>query len=432
MGTKRRILHGIGASGFGQIVTLLIQLASVPILISAWGIELYGEWIMLSAIPTYLVLSDIGLSFVAGNSLALISEKGDIRQMQTIYQSTWVMVTSLSLIVLIPVVVFVWVAEPGHFLGLKLITDMSLKAVLLLLFTHVALCMQTGILRMPFRVMKRHPFSIVALNTIRLLEWVMATVVALTGGGVVKVAGAFLLIRLLGNFCLWLVLKKSGSFLKFGIRYASLHTIRTLLRPSLAAMGITLGLSFTMQGFILLVGSMVGSVGVAVFSIYRTFTRVPIQFATALNQAIWPELSYAFGANDISKAKRLVTRMLQFGASLSVMSVMAVYYLGETVIDLWVSKAFEHNTNLLIVLSLAASIHILWKPFWDALMAINKHTRFASFFLAISGLTLVLGWLLLLEFKLVGAGYAIIAYECLLAVAAFFSYKSHFKLAGDN
>lgn len=432
MSTKRRILHGIGANGFGQAVTLLIQLASVPILIHAWGIQLYGEWITLSAIPAYLVLSDIGLSLVAGNSLALIADKGDIRQMQTIYQSTWVMVSTLSIGVLITVMAVVWFTEPGRLLGLTQISDETLNITLLLLFSHVAVSMQTGIMKLPFRALKRNPLSVVVVNMIRLLEWLAATVVVLSGGGVVEFALTFLLVRVVGNISLWLMLKRIGTSLQIGIRHASPHTIKKLLRPSLASMCFPLGLSFTMQGFILLVGSMVGSVGVAVFSIYRTFTRVPIQLATATNQAIWPELSYAFGANDIAKAKRLVGKMLQFGAALSALSAVAVYFLGEAVIDLWVAKAIEHNSLLLIGLTLVALVHVLWQPFWVALMATNKHARFAVYFLAISALSLLLGWACLFVFGLTGVGYAALLTECLMFGVAYFSYNRQFRAAAND
>lgn len=428
MSTKRRILHGIGANGFGQAVTLLIQLASVPIFIHAWGIKLYGEWITVSAIPAYLVLSDIGLSLVAGNSLALISEKGDVQQMQKIYQSTWVMVSLLSLVALIAVMVIVLFAEPERILRLKLISGGILNITLLSLFLHVALSMQTGIMQLPFRALKKNPVSVVAVNTIRLLEWLVATIVALSGGGVVEVALSFLSVRALGNFCLWLVLNRSGSPLQVGIQHASLDIIRKLLRPSLASMCFPLGLSFTMQGFILLVGSIIGSVGVAIFSIYRTFTRVPVQVATATNQAVWPELSYAFGADDAAKSRKLVVKMLQFGAALSVLSALAVYLLGETVIDLWVGKALTHNSQLLLGLMLAALVHILWQPFWVALMATNKHTRFAWYFLAISALSLLGGWVFLTTFGLAGAGYAVLLAECTMFIAAYFSYYGHFRV----
>lgn len=429
MSTKRRIIHGIGANGFGQAVTLLIQIASVPILINAWGIELYGEWIILSAVPAYLVLSDIGLTSIAGNMLALLAEERDNRQMQTIYQSTWTMVSFLSVIILIPVVVIVWFTDPSEMLGLTRITGGTLNVTLLLLFLHVAMSMQTGILQLPFRALKRNPFSVAAANLIRLLEWFIATLVVLTGGKVVEFAFTFLLVRLLGNFSLWLILNRSGVSLKIGVRYASLQTIKKLLRPSLASMCFPLGLSFTMQGFILLIGSMLGPTAVALFSIYRTFTRVPIQLATAINQAVWPELSYAFGANDINKAKKLVVKMLQFGAILSVLTALSIYFLGERAIDLWVSKALEHNSSLLIALTLTALIHILWQPFWVAQIAINRHTHFALSFLFISALSLVLGWFSLVCFNLKGAGYAILLSECLMAVAASFTFTRYFKAA---
>jgi O-antigen/teichoic acid export membrane protein len=427
MSTKRRVIHGIGANGFGQAVTIVIQLASVPILIHAWGIELYGEWITLSAIPAYLVLSDIGLTSIAGNSLALIAEKGDIGHMQAIYQSTWVMVSLLSVVILIPVVATAWFTDPGQILGLTRITGMTLNVTLLLLFLYVAMSMQTGILQLPFRVLKRNPIGVAAANLIRLLEWLVATVTVFTGGTVVEVALAFLMVRVLGNIGIWLLLNRARVSLRLGISSASIKTIRTLLRPSLASMCFPLGLSFTLQGFILLVSGIVGPSGVALFSIYRTFTRVPIQLATAINQAVWPELSYAFGANDMSKAKKLVIRMEQFGTLLSVIAAFSVYYLGEPVINFWVSKAIEHNLHLLLALTLTALLHILWQPLWVTQMAINKHVEFALLFLIISALSLILGWLLLVGLKLQGAGYAILLSECLMAAAAFFTFRRNFK-----
>jgi O-antigen/teichoic acid export membrane protein len=182
-----------------------------------------------------------------------------------------------------------------------------------------------------------------------------------------------------------------------------------------------------MQGFILLVSSIVGPSGVALFSIYRTFTRVPIQLATAINQAVWPELSYAFGANDIRRAKQLVIKMEQFGAVLSVVAAVSIYYLGEPVINFWVSKALDHNPHLLIALTLTALLHVLWQPLWVTQMAINKHIEFAMFFMIISALSLILGWLLLVSIQLQGAGYAILLSECFMATAAYFTYSTHFK-----
>ncbi|THD09540.1 hypothetical protein [Metallibacterium scheffleri] len=65
----RRILHGLGANAYGQLVAVVIQLAGVPILLHAWGTQLYGEWLILAAIPTYLLMADLGFSQSAGNDM---------------------------------------------------------------------------------------------------------------------------------------------------------------------------------------------------------------------------------------------------------------------------------------------------------------------------------------------------------------------------
>lgn len=427
MSTKRRIIQGIGANGVGHAVTILVQLASVPILMHAWGIELYGEWVTVSAIPSYLALSDIGLSLVAGNSLALMAEKGDPAEMQVIYQSTWVMVTALSMSVLLLAMCLVWFTSPAPLLGLTRISGRTLDWTLLFLFFYMAFSMQSGILQLPFKVLKRNPMAVAVVNLIRLGEWVAAVAVVLAGGGVVLVAMTFMLARAAGNLSFGVLVSRSQSSLRIGVRHARLGTIRSLLRPSLAAMCFPFGLSLTVQGFVLLVGGMIGSIGVAVFSIYRTFTRVPIQLATAINRAVWPELSYAVGAAQITKARRLVIKMLLSGIILSIASFATVRLFGADAIDLWVGKTLAHNPPLLLGLALAASVHILWQPYWVALMATNMHTRFALAFLVISAISLVFGWIFLRGVGLPGAGYAILMGEMLLSVAAYYSYHRNSK-----
>jgi O-antigen/teichoic acid export membrane protein len=429
MDVERRILHGIYANGFGQAVTLLIQIASVPILIRAWGVELYGEWIILSAVPSYLTLSDIGLTTIAGNLLALSADRRDDDGARAVYQSAWAMVTLISTALLVSIITAIWLTEPGRLLGLARITGRTLDVTLLLLFLHVAMSLQTGILQLPFRAIKENPRSVAAANAIRLVEWLAATLAVLAGGTVPDAAAAFLLARTLGNLALARLPARSGSTLRLGFAYARLEIMRKLLRPSLASLCFPLGLSLAMQGFVLLIGHMVGAGGVALFSVYRTFTRVPIQLATSINQAVWPELSYAFGANDLAKVKRLVVRMLQVGAALSALAIVFVFFTGERVIDWWVSKALEHSPALLLVLTLTALVHILWQPFWVAQIAINRHAHFAAWFLSISALSLLAGWLLLGDFDLNGAGYAVLLSECLLAVAAVSTFSRHFDRA---
>jgi len=66
---------------------------------------------------------------------------------------------------------------------------------------------------------------------------------------------AFLAVRTLGNAGMWAILRRRASVLRLGIADARPRIMRELLRPSLASMGFPLGLAFTLQGFVLLIGS---------------------------------------------------------------------------------------------------------------------------------------------------------------------------------
>ena len=65
-GLKRRLIAGFGASTFSRLSTTLTQIFSVPVFLSHWGVHLYGEWILLNTIPSYLGLSDVAFGSRGG------------------------------------------------------------------------------------------------------------------------------------------------------------------------------------------------------------------------------------------------------------------------------------------------------------------------------------------------------------------------------
>ena len=67
--TLRRLASGLGANGYSQLVTIVVQLMGVPIFLNAWGPRLYGEWLILFAIPAYFSISDLGFSQSAANDM---------------------------------------------------------------------------------------------------------------------------------------------------------------------------------------------------------------------------------------------------------------------------------------------------------------------------------------------------------------------------
>src|SRR5437867_12754550 len=83
----QRLLKGFGANLYGQAVVVVIQLAGVPILLHYWQAQLYGEWLILFAIPSYLSMTDLGFSQSAANDMTARVARGDKSGALTVFQS---------------------------------------------------------------------------------------------------------------------------------------------------------------------------------------------------------------------------------------------------------------------------------------------------------------------------------------------------------
>ena len=104
---RNRFLRSLFAQIYSQASTILIQLALVPVLIHAWGTTLYGTWLLLSAVPFYLMFSDFGFTFIAKNEMVMAVANGNRPAALRTFQSVFVMLS-----VAIPVVFLVMAGPP--------------------------------------------------------------------------------------------------------------------------------------------------------------------------------------------------------------------------------------------------------------------------------------------------------------------------------
>src|SRR6266853_4248178 len=105
---RSRLLRGFSATALGPVVTAIVQVVSVPLLLHVWGAAKYGDWLLLSAIPSYLTLSDLGFGNASGSDMAMRVAANDRRGALETFQSSWVLVTLSSLVALLLALMSVW------------------------------------------------------------------------------------------------------------------------------------------------------------------------------------------------------------------------------------------------------------------------------------------------------------------------------------
>ena len=130
---KRRLIAGFGANTFSRLSTTLTQIFSVPVFLSHWGVHLYGEWILLNTIPSYLGLSDVGFGSVAGNEMTMLAAAQDFEQALVVFQSVWVLTTVITSLLGVLLLATVWLLPLGAWLHMHAISGADARLIVLLL-----------------------------------------------------------------------------------------------------------------------------------------------------------------------------------------------------------------------------------------------------------------------------------------------------------
>jgi len=408
---KGKLFRNFGANAYGQIVTIFIQLLSVPLFLYYWGVSLYGEWLILSAVPFYLSLSEMGFATVAANMMTIEFTQGNKKKVLEIYQSTWIFVCSVSFIVALIFYILIFYVPFNNILSINLISGKDASSILLVLTVYVLLGLQQGVLNAAYRTIGKYAFATVFFHSTRLLEWFSVVLVLVFSGSPFTVAIFMVLIRFIALVVAWLHLRLRYAWLRQGVNQAKLKTIRELFKPASAFMAFPLGLAFSMQGMILVVGATLGGASVAIFATYRTLVRVLVQMVTMLNQAFWPEMTSAYGARNTKLVAKLYRKSSFISFWVAFLGGLMLAIFGDQILKVWTHNEIGGYQAMFFLMLLGSFLNVLWQPSWVLLMSINRHLDIAAYFIVFSVLGVVLSWFLMPMFGLNGAALALFIVE---------------------
>jgi O-antigen/teichoic acid export membrane protein len=386
-GIRSRLLKGIGAQGFSQVVQIFIRLAEVPLLLFFWNTQLYGEWLMLSAIPVYLSISDGGFAGAACREMTIQSGAGNRHGTLVIFQSTWFLLIIVSIITGLFAFFFVQVAPLDKWLGFSIMTSFEIKATLLLLVAYVVVGFQGGLLNGGFWVEGSYSSSMYYSAVMQVLEFGgLATAVSL-GGGPIQGAIGYLCGRLLGTGLMLIGQWRVIPWLRQGIAYASLAELRRLTVPAIASLAFPLGNALNIQGMRIVVGLVLGPTAVAVFVPLRTLSRMAMQPATVINRIVEPELAFAFGTGDTHLLQRLFAKSCQF----AFWGCLGAFFLvgpgAHWIFPIWTGGKVAMHWPTYIVLIFGVLINSIWCTALMVPCAINRHSRIALYYAVVYGVT---------------------------------------------
>lgn len=415
-GLRGRVISSAKAQLFNNLARATVQIGTVAALIPLWGLDRYGEWLILSAFPTYLALSDLGYFAAARNDMIMAVARGDRQQAVDVFRAVSRGV-GIALLLLACVLPLAALAMPlTDWLNLQTMSESTAAVVVVLLGLMMLLASYGGLLQAGFACVGRFGEGTTWLSTMMLVDFVaLVAAVALTKNPAVA-AGAMLTTRSTGVALHYLAMNRRAPWLSFGRPRGRPQVLRRLTTPALASAALPSGVALNIQGMVVIVGLLVGPASAAIFATVRTMSRVVLQVLRSISMVTGPEFSRAYGEADHDLLRQIHRRgcRLALWATIPIAVTLALF--GGEILSVWTSGRIESGGLLLLLFLAATSIDSLWYTSAAVLYSTNQHQRVAVIFFSASVLVLPVAWGLLEIADLEGAAAALLLLETVMLV----------------
>ena len=391
---RKRLIQGIGANFLSQIISMASRVLLVPLFLTAWGVQVYGEWLLLASMVAYLSLTDLGGQRYIVNRLTQAYALGDLAQFRKILH------TGLALFSILPLAVFlgflgvILVLPPGSLLQITITSRQVVFLVLAILAFQFVFSLPIGIMGGVYCSVGLLPRGVMLTNIMQLLAIILVALGLWLHGGLVAIA-CLQLLPLLGVALVagWDLNRRFPQFRLFSLREADFSLGLTFIRPSLHFFGIQMSQAFSIQGTVLLVGMLLGPVQVVVFSTMRTIVNLIRSFFEQVSHAAWPELTRLDVQMDKEKFFLLFRAIFRATLIAAVIFMAIFHFWGENIYHIWLRKTVAYQQRVMDLFLIYMGEFLIWLTCCHPLMATNRHRTLAKMMLVSSALNLGLAYL---------------------------------------
>lgn len=386
-GIQNRMVKGLVATFLGRLINLASRILLVPLFLKAWGVNVYGEWLLLTSITAYLSLTDFGGQLYIVNRLTQAYAHNDIPLFRKVLHTGMALFLILPFMAFVTFITLVLLIPPELLLPISKTEHTVVILVLAVLAFQFVFTMPQGILLGIYRAVGMLPRGVMLGNLILFLQLALVSGGLWLSGGMIWIACLqilpFLLIALIAVFDLS---KRFPQFKIVSLKDFELATGRAFIIPSLHFFLIQIAQAVSIQGTILVVGALFDPVKVVLFSTLRTISRTMSQLLGMLAHSAWPEMTRLDAVQHPDKLKILFRAILRSTLAGATVFICVFHFFGSEIYHLWLGTAVEYRQELMDLFLVYILQYIFWSACAYLLMATNRHHTlskilfFSSFF----------------------------------------------------
>ena len=408
----RRILQLALTSFFAQGVSVVTQFLIPPFFLRYYpnGLQVYGEWIALSASISYLSTLNYGIQTYANNQTAILFSGGKEDEAREVQASALRL-----LLVLVGLFVSgglaVLVIPVGTWLRLTHVTVAAASLTLYLLIVTMALGMLFSLLTNSYLIIGKLHRGNFWSDGQRLFNVVCLSIALYLRSSFPVLALVQLCTLALFVVLVLIDMRVTSPILLPSLRHGTWKRTVSILRPSAHFGLIAVGGFLTWQGPVLLIQRMLGPGAVAIFALVRVVFQMSRQILSVASTMVSQDITLLFGKEDWATLRRLYDLSERV-----VMLLIPVVSIGSLLMcpflfTVWLHKRSIYEPVLCILMAILSAVLGIKEHKTQFQSSSNQHEEFSVFMLIGYSVMLLVGVFTTKFFGLTGFMVTWIAWE---------------------
>lgn len=379
---RRRAWEGVLSVLFARVVRTGEQFILVPCLLSAWGVDTYGEWVTLTAVVAFVSFTNFGLAAASASDIVMLLGAGHREKAERSISNCVAMLSAIGaivLLILIAVFLNVDISAAAGFTSIR-----NSDAIAIVTCSAFSLVLEFFYAPLGAIIGASAGFGTanLILTAVKTLE--IASVcggVLLFGSRPATVAMISLAWACIAVVCQVVVIRRVAPSFRLLASAIEFESLLRLARPSLGYFVLFSANIAGIQIPRLVLFSIVGPSAVAIFSVTVTYSRTVRSLAGIIANAMQVELGRYFGSGDGRGFRSLVIRLCRIAIWTAIGLSLLLLACAWFFIPLWTNGRIPVEWPLLTLLVLVACLGSLADAITISLTSINRVGRIAIAYL---------------------------------------------------
>ena len=432
-----RIILTAGTTYIGRFSSTIAVLVNLPMARQSLSPELFGVWMLLSALLGFMSFADLGVGNGVLNNTTKVNAKRDTKFLHRTLISGYAVTSGAGLLLYLSWLLWSCLSHEstslvGH---ISMVNRVEVMRALTIFVFFLAI-------NIPFSLVQKVQLGLQkgywngVNQLVSALLMILAVPLTLSyGGGLSELILATLGVQTLVNVTNTLIWLYFNNMFRMEVWFSSLDKLTTigLLRTGSMFFVLQLAAAFAFQSDAIVISHTLGTSVYGDFAIVQKLFLFISMILSAAMIGLWPAFGDAFTNNKIDWVIKALKRAMLGAAVISILLVTILSVIAPSIIEFWLKADLRPGWDLLLVLAIWTVIDAVAQvpaAFMNGAGILRAQLLVA---IAMASTAFAAKWLLTPIMGVAGAVLSTILAYCLISIPCqIYIFKKTFKTKGEH